>query len=301
MLIKCPTCNQTCEIDEEPSIGQRLQCPSCGTTFSYAPQKCGELEDDTTEETNDLCESASDKGIAQVSEVKAKENLSKAKSAAMTAKDKIVAWWKNNRGGREVLFSKVKAIVIAIKDKTIFWWKNGKEGRADFFSRVKSVTIMAKDKTIALWNSGRKGKVVICTAPFLVLCLIVCINRDSSAVNQNNANAGGIQHELGDVQDTEKKVGDYRKAAKQDSDATQFSLGVCYVKGDGVPQDYAEAAKWFRLSAEQGNANAQKNLGILYCLGYGVQKDTKEGMRWLKKARDQGNEEARELLMEILK
>ena len=32
-------------------------------------------------------------------------------------------------------------------------------------------------------------------------------------------------------------------------------------KGQGVPQDYAEAVKWYRLAAEQGNADAQYNLG----------------------------------------
>ena len=36
-----------------------------------------------------------------------------------------------------------------------------------------------------------------------------------------------------------------------------------YAKGDGVPQDYKEAVKWFRLSAEQGNAKAQSNLGVI--------------------------------------
>ena len=32
----------------------------------------------------------------------------------------------------------------------------------------------------------------------------------------------------------------------------QFSLGVLYAEGRGVPQDYVEAARWFRRAAEQG-------------------------------------------------
>ena len=31
-----------------------------------------------------------------------------------------------------------------------------------------------------------------------------------------------------------------------------------------MPQDYAEALKWFRLAADQGDANAQGSLGGMY-------------------------------------
>ena len=37
-----------------------------------------------------------------------------------------------------------------------------------------------------------------------------------------------------------------------------------YRNGEGVPQDYAEAVKWFRLAAEQGHACAQTLLGAIY-------------------------------------
>ena len=36
-----------------------------------------------------------------------------------------------------------------------------------------------------------------------------------------------------------------------------------YHEGQGVPQDYKEATKYFRLSAEQGNADAQMVLEAL--------------------------------------
>ncbi len=41
----------------------------------------------------------------------------------------------------------------------------------------------------------------------------------------------------------------------------QVNLGVMYTLGFGVPQDYAEAMKWYRLAAEQGLAGGQYNLG----------------------------------------
>jgi len=36
-----------------------------------------------------------------------------------------------------------------------------------------------------------------------------------------------------------------------------------YEKGEGIPQDYQEAIKWYRLAAEQGNADAQMVLDAL--------------------------------------
>jgi TPR repeat protein len=46
-----------------------------------------------------------------------------------------------------------------------------------------------------------------------------------------------------------------------------------YAKGQGVPQDYKEAVRWFRLAAEQGDAGAQYNLGWMYAKGQGVPQD----------------------------
>jgi len=68
----------------------------------------------------------------------------------------------------------------------------------------------------------------------------------------------------------------------------QYELGYKYDFGEGVPQDYEKAAKWYRKSAEQGVHLAQYNLGTLYEYGYGVQQDLKEAMRWYRKAAEQG-------------
>lgn len=83
-----------------------------------------------------------------------------------------------------------------------------------------------------------------------------------------------------------------QKAERGDAEA-QISLGNCYYKGRGVPQDYKEAAKWSRLSAEQGNARAQNNLGYCYSKGQGVPQDYKESVKWYRLAAEQGYAEAR--------
>ena len=44
----------------------------------------------------------------------------------------------------------------------------------------------------------------------------------------------------------------------------QHNLGVMYHNGQGVPKDYAEAARWYRLAAEQGNRFAKYNLNHLH-------------------------------------
>ena len=47
----------------------------------------------------------------------------------------------------------------------------------------------------------------------------------------------------------------------------QFSLGMLYAGGAGLPADYAESAKWYRLAADQGYASAQNNLSLVYAWG----------------------------------
>ena len=65
-----------------------------------------------------------------------------------------------------------------------------------------------------------------------------------------------------------------------------------YDYGEGVPQDYKEALKWYRLSAEHGNAKAPFNLGVMYYNGEGVPKDYKEAYAWWSVAKSNGHEVA---------
>jgi len=65
----------------------------------------------------------------------------------------------------------------------------------------------------------------------------------------------------------------YRKAAEQGHADAQFRLGICYGDGKGVPQDYTEAVKWLRKAAEQENAHAQFCLGVSYEDGKGIPQD----------------------------
>ena len=57
-----------------------------------------------------------------------------------------------------------------------------------------------------------------------------------------------------------------------------------YATGRGVPQDYAEAVRWYRLAAEQDNASAQVSLGLKYATGEGVPQDYVSAHMWLNLA-----------------
>ena len=92
-----------------------------------------------------------------------------------------------------------------------------------------------------------------------------------------------------------------KRAEADDIDAeAQYELAKKYESGEGVPQDYAEAVKWWRKAAEQGHAVAQ-TLGDMYDIGLGVPKDYAEAAKWVRKAAEQGNADAKEWLEENAK
>ena len=73
------------------------------------------------------------------------------------------------------------------------------------------------------------------------------------------------------------------RAAQGEAEA-QSALGFKYVTGEGVPQDYTEALKWYRLAAAQGDALAQYHLGLMYAKGYGVPQNHIEAHKWFNLA-----------------
>ena len=46
-----------------------------------------------------------------------------------------------------------------------------------------------------------------------------------------------------------------------------------YERGDGVPEDNAEAVRWYRMAAAQGDAKGQRALGFMYTQSEGVYED----------------------------
>ena len=81
---------------------------------------------------------------------------------------------------------------------------------------------------------------------------------------------------------------EWRPLAEQGNAKAQYNLGLMYRKGQGVPQDDAEAVEWWRKAAEQGNAGAQNNLGVMYRNGHSVPQDYAEAVGWWRKAAEKG-------------
>ncbi len=124
------------------------------------------------------------------------------------------------------------------------------------------------------------------------ILLLIAMLLSISAVAQTavqNFNKGVEYYNAGNYTEAAKW---YRKAAEQGLAEAQFNLGVCYKKGEGVPQSYSEAVKWYRKAAEQGLAEAQYNLGVCYKKGEGVPQSYSEAVKWYRKAAEQGLAEA---------
>ena len=85
----------------------------------------------------------------------------------------------------------------------------------------------------------------------------------------------------------------YRLAADQGLAQAQFNLGVMYDDGRGVPQDDVQAVQWYRLAADQGHARAQLNLGVMFGTGQGVKQDHVQAHKWFSLAGTGGMEDGR--------
>jgi TPR repeat protein len=86
-----------------------------------------------------------------------------------------------------------------------------------------------------------------------------------------------------------------RPLAELGNARAQYLLAVMYQEGLGVPQDYAQAAKWYRLAGEQRHLRAQLNLGYMYENGE-LPQDYAEAARWYRKAAEQGDVEGEDQL-----
>jgi TPR repeat protein len=90
------------------------------------------------------------------------------------------------------------------------------------------------------------------------------------------------------------------KAALGDPRA-QYEAGERYHDGLGVPQNYAEAFRWFVQAAAQGHAKAQSNVGMMYFVGRGVLRDYVQAYKWISLAAAQGEESAIQARAKALK
>lgn len=89
-------------------------------------------------------------------------------------------------------------------------------------------------------------------------------------------------------------LADSKTLAESGDAEAQFKLGSLYAEGKVVPNDFAEATRWFNKAGEQGHAEALYFLGVIHVGGFGTPPDITQGYIWFCLAAKAGFESATE-------
>ncbi len=74
---------------------------------------------------------------------------------------------------------------------------------------------------------------------------------------------------------------EFLAAARSGDARAQFSLGLLYLRGQGVQRDYAVAMQWLRKAARLGDGEARLVLGDLHMQQTPVRRDLLKSYMWL--------------------
>ena len=124
----------------------------------------------------------------------------------------------------------------------------------------------------------------------------------SAAADLGNGEAmcrigSAYKYGAGVEQDMNKAILFCKKAIATDGNADALlDLGLCYLKGEGVPLNYDHGFFLMERSAKQGNMAAQYNMGVLYRTGRGVDANMEEALRWYRLSAAQGYDQAIDFL-----
>jgi len=141
---------------------------------------------------------------------------------------------------------------------------------------------------------NRRGSEPGCRAPAILGILLACwapaVAQSSEPTSADAQYSLGIQYWYGNgvPQSYPEALRWFLKAAEQGFTDAQYRAAQMYEIGQGVAADYAQAANWYRKAAEAGVALAQYNLGTMYVAGRGVPHDYAEAAKWFGKAASQG-------------
>ena len=92
-------------------------------------------------------------------------------------------------------------------------------------------------------------------------------------------NDGVVAYLMGDYETAYNTMISIAKTSETEA-LPQYYLGIMYMKGQGVEQNYEEASQWFRKAAENRLPQAQYKLASLYSEGQGVPKDYEFAYVW---------------------
>lgn len=123
---------------------------------------------------------------------------------------------------------------------------------------------------------------------FLRLLLLALMPLVSTPLLAADFASGMRAYETGNF---EAAIRELSPLAEQGNAKAQYQMGLIYHNGDGIPQSYKEASKWFRRAAEKGNVDAQVALGRMFSHGQGITQDWVMAYVWLNLAVAQGDDE----------
>jgi TPR repeat protein len=132
-----------------------------------------------------------------------------------------------------------------------------------------------------MWKAGCVGK------SLAALFFLICMGFSSASAEDLGKAIDAFNHK-----NYKSAFDEFSKLAISKQVSAQFYLGTMYFKGLGVPQNDAEAAKWFRQSAAQFDKGAQGALGFMYYRGLGVLQDYSEAAKWFSLSARQGDNKA---------
>jgi uncharacterized protein len=128
-------------------------------------------------------------------------------------------------------------------------------------------------------------RLIVLLFPFALVLSIVCLVVPACADFQAGMDAYNRE-------DFATALREWRPLAEQGDARAQFSFGLLYENGDGVPRDYTKARQWYEKAAAQGDAKAQLYLGMQYSFGQGGPVDLVQAYMWYSLAAGNGNAHA---------
>ncbi len=117
-------------------------------------------------------------------------------------------------------------------------------------------------------------------------------NGNSSETTSPSTQSQGVPRSSTTAATTEN-LPSLRRLADQGDPTAEFAIGARYATGEEVPQDYAQAVRWFTKAAQQGQVAAQATLGAYYWAGRGVPPDLMRAYFWSFLAEAGGDEASR--------
>ncbi len=76
------------------------------------------------------------------------------------------------------------------------------------------------------------------------------------------------------------------RMAKSGNVPAENQLGLAYLRGNGIEQDFSKARYWFEKAAAHHGPAAMCNLGEMRLRGLGVRQDDAKAAAWFKKSAD---------------